>query len=114
MAKPQPKRQQQHDCRNSTATITPHPDHATTDPTNTTFSYLDIAGLIVGDWLVAYPEDNRNAEDPRRAPQPGTMSAPVGAGPVTKPVGGLVRLTQATRPLGGGSRVPEPSGGQSR
>lgn len=47
----------------ATTALTPHPDPAITVPTNSTFSYLDIAGLIVGDWLLAYPEDNRNAEE---------------------------------------------------
>jgi hypothetical protein len=49
--------------RTTTRAITPHSDPATTGPTNTIFSYLDIAGFIVGDWQIAYPEDNRNAEE---------------------------------------------------
>lgn len=48
---------------NSTTALTPYPDPATAAPANTTFSYLDIAGLVVEDWQVAYPEDNRNAEE---------------------------------------------------
>ncbi len=48
---------------NSTTMITLPLDPATAAPTNARFSYLDIAGLLVGDWLSAYPEDNRSAED---------------------------------------------------
>ncbi len=44
-------------------TITLHHDPATAAPTRTRFSYLDIAGLMVGDWLGAYPEDHRRAEE---------------------------------------------------
>jgi len=48
--------------RTTTTAITPRPDPATT-PTNAIFSYLDIADFIVGDWQIAYPEDNRNAKE---------------------------------------------------
>jgi hypothetical protein len=49
--------------RITTTAITPHPVPAITAPTNTIFSYLDISALIIGDWQIAYPEDNRNAEE---------------------------------------------------
>ena len=49
--------------RTTTTAITPHPDPTITAPTNTIFSYLDIAALIIGDWQIAHPEDNRNAEE---------------------------------------------------
>jgi hypothetical protein len=49
--------------RTTTTAITPLPDHATTAPTNTIFSYLDIAAFMIGDWQIAYPQDNRNAEE---------------------------------------------------
>ncbi len=39
------------------------PDPATAGPTTTTFSYLEIAGLVVQDWLAAFPEDRRKAEE---------------------------------------------------
>ncbi len=48
---------------NSTTAISPRPGPVTTLPTHTTVSYLDIAGLIVGDWLAACPEGNGKPED---------------------------------------------------
>jgi hypothetical protein len=47
--------------RTTTTAITLDP--APTAPTNTTFSYLDIAAFIVEDWQLAYPEDSRTAEE---------------------------------------------------
>ena len=49
--------------RTTTTAITPDPDPAATAPTNTTFSYLGIAGFFVEDWQLAYPEDSRTAEE---------------------------------------------------
>jgi hypothetical protein len=47
----------------TTTAVMPHPDPDTTPPLNPIFSYLDIAGFIVGDWQIAHPEENRNAEE---------------------------------------------------
>lgn len=44
-------------------TTTTGPDPPTTALTNVTFSYLDIAACILGDWQTAYPEESRDPEE---------------------------------------------------
>ena len=60
---PGARRRARSNMRTTTTAVTPDPDPATVAPTTAIFSYLDIAGFIVEDWQLAYPEDSRTAEE---------------------------------------------------
>jgi len=47
----------------SVVATTPHPDHAAIGLSNDPFSYLDIAALILADWQLGRPDDDRTAEE---------------------------------------------------